>query len=113
MKTIIAGSRTIKDFGVVCNATLKSGFEITEVVCGMAEGVDKLGRKWAIDASIPVKEFPADWAKFGRAAGLIRNVEMAHYAEALILVWNGVSRGSAHMLLTAQKLGLKIYEVKI
>jgi hypothetical protein len=61
MKTIIAGSRTIKDMRHVLKAINKCGWEITEVVCGCAEGVDTLGRQWAQEAGIPVKEFPADW----------------------------------------------------
>jgi hypothetical protein len=72
---------------------------ITEVVCGLAKGADIFGKKWAIcDAKIPVKDFPADWSTHGKAAGPIRNGEMADYADGLIIfIWDG-SRGSANML---------------
>ncbi len=39
-----------------------------------------------------------------------RNKEMALYAEALILVWDGKSSGSQSMLKLAKERGLKIYE---
>lgn len=108
MKTIIAGSRTITDLSLLEDVIKESGFNITEVVCGGARGVDELGRKWA-ENKVPVKLFAANWNVFGKRAGYIRNVEMADYAEALILLWDGRSKGSKHMLDIADKKGLKIY----
>jgi hypothetical protein len=110
MKTIIAGSRSITDYSEVWGAVNDVEFQITEVVCGMAKGVDLLGKRWAEKNRVPVKEFPADWDAHGKAAGPIRNRQMAEYAEALILVWDGQSKGSANMLQEAKKRGLKIYQ---
>lgn len=112
MKCIIAGSRSIKEYTLVTSAIYASGFhnEITEVVCGMAQGVDLLGKQWADAYGIPVVKFRPDWAKHGKAAGPIRNEEMAEYADALILVWRGNSKGSADMLRKAKAHGLRIYE---
>jgi YspA, cpYpsA-related SLOG family len=116
MRTIIAGSRTITDAklvlekgGLLDAAVAESGFKITSVVCGLADGMDMLGWYYALFKNLPVAEFPADWAKHGKAAGPIRNEEMAKNADALILIWDGKSRGSANMLATAQKHGLKIF----
>lgn len=113
MKTIIAGSRTIHDVQAVVEAIRDSGFRITEVLCGMAPGVDRQGELWAARHSIRVRYFPANWEVLGRAAGPIRNALMAREADALILVWNGKSRGSASMLREARAAGLKIHEVVI
>jgi len=109
VKTIIAGSRGITDIKIVEQAIKDSGFEITEVVCGMARGVDLLGKRWADSNDIPVAKFPANWEDFGRKAGYMRNAEMAAYAEALIAIWDGESRGTAHMIGKASSKGLKIY----
>lgn len=113
MKTIIAGSRTINNLRLLEKTIDESGFEITEVVCGGARGVDDLGRKWAGNGNrIPVKLFPANWDLFGKSAGYKRNVEMAYYAEALIALWDGESRGTKHMIDIAKSKGLKVF-VKI
>ena len=98
MKVIIAGSRDIIDPGVIFPIIERSPFEIDEVVCGMARGVDRMGRRWAIENGIPIKEFPANWGEYGNAAGPIRNGEMADYADALIAIWDGQSRGTADMI---------------
>lgn len=107
MKVIIAGDRNIDNMDIVKSAIVKSRFHITEVVCGMCRGVDILGRQWAIENNIPVKEFPANWSKFGRAAGPIRNREMAEYADALIAILMPNSVGTKNMIQTAAKVGLK------
>lgn len=112
MKVIIAGTRHIHDYLVVAHAVSKSGWrnEITQVVSGKARGVDACGIQWAVFAGVPVRAFPPDWATYGKSAGPIRNEAMAEYADALILVWNGKSGGSADMLRRAKAHGLKIYE---
>lgn len=110
MKVIIAGSRSITDSDSVAIAVILSQFSpITEVVCGMADGVDLLGKRRAEEKGIPVAEFPADWKRHGRRAGILRNQQMAEYADALIAVWDGESRGTAHMIKAAQWEGLKVY----
>ncbi len=109
MKTIIAGSRSITDIAQVYEAVRASGFEITEVVCGEAAGVDALGRWWAAQKKILIASFPADWKKEGRVAGYRRNQRMAAYADALIAVWDGESVGTPHMIGVALAAGLKIH----
>ncbi len=111
MKIIIAGSRTITDYYIVKNAINVSNTAIkaTEIVCGMASGVDLLGKRWAEENNIPIKEFPADWERFGKSAGYKRNEEMAEYADALLAIWDKKSRGTKHMIDLARKHGLKIY----
>lgn len=113
MKVIIAGGRTITDISLVYAAIAESGFEITEVVSGGADGVDKLGEKAAMDSLFPVKVFKADWDRFGRSAGPKRNREMATYADALIAIWDGKSRGTKNMIETAKFFDLKVYVKRI
>jgi len=103
MKVIIAGSRTITDYISVGKAITNSKFVITEVVCGCAIGVDRIGEAWAIANGIPVKQMPADWNKYGRQAGIIRNIQMAQYADAAIVIWDGKSPGSKNMIAEIKK----------
>lgn len=107
MKTIIAGMRDFYDYEKVSQAVTFSGLCISEVVSGCATGVDALGEKWARERKIPVRKFPADWRKNGKAAGPIRNRQMAEYAEALVAVWDGKSKGTKNMIETARSLGLQ------
>lgn len=113
MRTIIAGSRSITKYSVVRQAIIDSEFEITEVVSGTARGVDKLGERYAKVSGIPIKQFPADWNNYGKSAGYRRNNEMAKYADALIAVWDGESKGTASMIELAEKWGLKVFVYKL
>lgn len=111
MKTIIAGSRDFCNRAELWNVinTFDEGVPITEVVSGGCRGVDQLGEEWAKQHGIPLKRFPADWTAHGKAAGPIRNREMAAYADALIAIWDGESRGTKNMIDEAKKRGLLIH----
>jgi hypothetical protein len=109
MRTIIAGSRSITDYDTVALAVELSGFDVTEVVSGTARGVDELGERWARQKGVPCRRFPADWERYGRSAGYWRNEEMARNADALVAVWDGVSRGTGHMIDIARREGLKVF----
>lgn len=113
MKLIIAGGRDLKpSIGFIESAIRMFNISgITEVVCGMAEGVDSEGLHFATHYSYFISSFPAEWDKHGKAAGPIRNNQMAEYGDALLLIWDGESRGSASMKKEMQKLKKPIYEV--
>jgi len=109
MKVIIAGSRNIVDPRVLELAIAESEFDITEVVSGCARGADTLGAEWGEAHGVPVKMMPAQWDRYGKSAGYKRNVEMGQYADGLIALWDGVSRGTEHMIGYARSIGLKVH----
>ena len=114
MKVIIAGSRNMpaSKYRWVARAIDLSGFDVTEVVCGLARGADLLGKRWAEENGIPVALFPADWDKYRKAAGPIRNKQMLDYADALIVfIWEG-SRGSENMLAQTRKAGKPCFVIR-
>lgn len=99
MKVIIAGSRGITDYDCLMEAIQLCPFiDITEIVSGNAKGVDSLGEEWALNHARPCTKFPASWVELGKSAGFVRNVQMADYADALIAIWDGQSKGTFHMI---------------
>lgn len=109
MRTIIAGSRTITSYELIPQVAQYSEYPITEVVSGGATGVDSLGEKFAKDNGIDLVIFPANWNKYFKRAGYIRNQKMANYAECLIAIWDGSSKGTKHMIDIMEALGKPVY----
>lgn len=111
MKVIIAGGRNITNYQEVLAAVNRCDFskEITEVVSGGARGVDSLGEEYAKRTHKDLVVFPADWNQHGKRAGPIRNKQMGDYADALIAVWDGESRGTKHMIDYMTSLNKKVY----
>lgn len=107
MKTIIAGSRTAT-LPVTLEAGRQCPWKITEIVSGTARGADRCGEELARQYNIPLKQFPADWDTHGKKAGYLRNTQMAQYADAALIVWDGVSRGTRHMVDEAIRLQLSV-----
>lgn len=109
MRTIIAGSRDIADFAAVEAAVNASKFQVSTVLSGAARGVDRLGEIWARRNGRAVEQYPADWDRHGKRAGYLRNAEMVDNAQALIAVWDGTSRGTAHTIRLARAAKLKVF----
>lgn len=110
MKLIIAGSRDFQDYEFLKHS-LAFFLDITEVdpkdltiVSGGARGADALGERFAKEFNIPVEVFPANWNLHGKAAGMIRNRQMAEYADHLIAFRKNESKGTTHMINCIKKL---------
>ncbi len=114
MKLIIAGSRHLNvplQFIEWCVNRFSIPLESLEVVSGTAKGIDSSGEIYAEAAGHALHKFPADWEKHGKAAGYFRNSDMAEYADALLLIWDGESKGSAMMKYLMEKQDKPIYEI--
>ena len=83
-----------------------------EIVSGTAMGADRLGERYAKENGYKLKRFPAEWDKYGKSAGYRRNAEMAKYADACVVFWDGVSRGTKHMIDLANREGLVLKIVR-
>ena len=129
MKTIIAGSRNGIDINTVRQAMTETPFKISEIVSGTAKGVDLHGEKIGMEFNLPIHRFPADWNNlevepgvikrnrqgnmYNALAGHNRNREMALFAEALVAVWDGKSKGTKNMIDTMKKMGKPVFVFKV
>lgn len=97
---VIAGSRGITNKEFIRKEMNNLWREIGpfRLVSGMARGVDRISRDIAVAAGVEVIEMPADWDRYGRRAGYLRNVEMAKIADYGLILWDGQSRGTQHMM---------------
>ena len=112
-RVIIAGTRTFDDYGMLCRS---ADYWLSEkrtkrrivIVSGAAKGADALGERYARERGYKLQRYPANWEKYGRAAGPIRNEIMAQNADALIAYWDGRSHGTWNMIELARNYGLKV-----
>lgn len=108
MRVIIAGSRDFTDYEMlkrcVEQAIEENKLDITEIVSGKARGADTLGEQYAKEKGIPVRGYPADWDKYGKSAGYIRNEQMGKYADFLIAFWHPASKGTTNMIKIIREL---------
>ena len=79
-----------------------------EIVSGGCYGADVFGERFAEEFKLDIQRFLADFDKYGKAAGPIRNKQMAEYADAAIVFWDAESRGSLNMIQQMRKLGKKV-----
>ncbi len=119
-RIIICGSRTWKSYPIVESElqmamvrlwgyTVRPQFELVTVVEGGAAGADCIGKNAAYNLGCSIETFRADWTKHGKAAGHIRNDEMARAGAALCLAfWDGKSKGTLDMIGRATRFGIPV-----
>jgi len=112
-RIIVAGSRNFCDYERL-RCTLDR-LEITpsdEIISGHARGADTLGELYSKEHRIPLKVFQAEWDKYGKKAGYLRNNAMAEYASnkdgVLVAFPIGQSRGTRMMIQLAKRHHLKV-----
>lgn len=117
-KVIIAGGRDFNDYELLNKeaslflSEIENG-DAVQIVSGGAKGVDAMGERFAEENSLDVIVFPADWTKYGRAAGPKRNAQMAEYATHLLSFWDGKSKGTKSMISLAKKNKIEVKVVAI
>jgi len=125
MKLIIAGSRDFKSIDLIPVALKEFNLKlattndevnkgaINEIVSGGARGIDQFARTYAAALGVCCKEIPADWNKYGKSAGYIRNKQMAEYGDELLAIWDGHSKGTLNMITEMKKLNKPVHIMEI
>ena len=111
MKYIVAGGRDFDDWIRLRDALcllLRPG---DTVISGTAAGADRLGEKWATAQKelVSLDRMPAEWDKYGKRAGYVRNAAMAAKADGVIVFWDGKSQGTRHMIDIAMRIGIDLH----
>jgi hypothetical protein len=115
MKLIIAGSRDLEISTQALQELMLTLVGNPRVILNghCPTGIDKVAAKMTSFSEWELEIHPPLWKEHGKAAGPIRNKQMAEVADKLLLVWDGESKGSANMKSEMQKLGKPVIEVII
>ena len=109
MKLLIVGSRSIKDFDL----TPHIPNETSLIISGGAIGVDTLAEKYADNHSISKIIIKPQYNIYGRGAPIKRNEEMVDMADEILVIWDGVSRGTDYTVKYAKKKNKSIKIITI
>ena len=102
-RVVIAGCRDYnnydeaKEFIDSCLLRIRKENEII-IVSGGARGADALGERYAKENGFKIEKYPANWEKYGKAAGPKRNEKMAKVADCVICFWDKKSLGTKSMI---------------
>lgn len=110
MRVLICGSRTWNDPAPI-EAVISQLRPGTVVIEGDAPGADRIAGQLARRHGLEVLTYPADWARYGDAAGPIRNARMLREGKPTHVVafrMPGTSRGTDNMIDQARKAGVPV-----
>lgn len=111
MKIAIVGSRTITDYSLLEQIwnKLKLNHDSHIIISGAANGVDKIARDFALNNNLGLVEYRAEWEKYGKSAGFIRNKTIINECEICIAIWDGESKGTAHDIRLCKEMKKRLY----
>jgi predicted Rossmann-fold nucleotide-binding protein len=111
MRVVVTGGRTFNNRAVVNNLldTVHQSFgPITTIISGHASGADGLAEQWARANNVPIKPYTAEWKRYGRRAGPIRNQRMLDEGRPHTVVAFPGGKGTADMVRRALAAGLPV-----
>ena len=108
MKLLIAGSRSITDFDL--SPYIPN--DVDEIISGGARGIDTLAEKYADEHKLSKHILRPKYHLYKRGAPIKRNREMIEMADAVLIIWDGRSRGTQSTVRYAEKLKKTIKVVK-
>lgn len=82
------------------------------VIHGGARGADSIADEWATSNFLSVIEYKAEWAKFGKKAGYLRNKKMLEEGKPDLVIGFPGGKGTAMMMSIARKAGVAVYDVE-
>lgn len=118
IRVLICGDRNWPDslFHVVLDK-LSSLENVECVIEGEARGADMAGKLAGKCLDLQVIAFPAEWNKYGKAAGPIRNQQMLNEGKpTLVLAFHRDikgSKGTGDMVYRAKKAGISVEVIEM
>lgn len=107
MKLAIVGGRDFNDYNIlttwVDSIFYMQNTNLKFVVSGGAKGADSLAKKYTDEHIAEYIEYPAEWNKYGKSAGFIRNQTIVDNCDMVLAFWDGQSRGTADTIEKAKK----------
>ena len=113
---IVCGGRHFENYALLCKTLAENfGNDIEEIVSGHCQGADTLGEKWAKEHDVPCKIFPAEWKRYGKKAGPMRNKQMVDYIDgfskkAVVAFTSPNSVGTRNTIALAKRKGISVIE---
>ncbi len=97
MKVAVIGSRNAGEetYDMILRQLPKG---CSEIITGGARGVDALAKKAAVRLGLKCTSIRPRYQRYGRAAPLVRNVDIVENADCVLAFWDGRSRGTRHAL---------------
>ena len=104
-RLVVAGSRDFDDYTLLSAELdkLLAGKTNITIVSGTARGADRLGERYAAEHNLRIERFPAEWEKYHKGAGPIRNMKMVQSADVVIVFWDNESSGTKNIIECARK----------
>lgn len=115
MRVLVTGGRNYADsamvFGVLDGLEAAHGPRLTIIQGGCPTGADALARKWCCAKGVPYDNYPAEWRKYGKKAGPLRNSRMVTEGKPDLCVSFPGGAGTEDCTRKAKDAGIRVVQI--
>ncbi len=108
MKLAIVGSREFSNYKYLEGLLTPIKESIEWIISGGARGADSLAERYAQNNKIPFLLFPANWDRYGKQAGFMRNQQIVDEADHMIAIPSPNSKGTRDSIRRAEIKGIPV-----
>ena len=117
VSVVIGGYRNFENYEIFKNfvdsCLAELDFKEMTILSGHCKGVDLMGERYAKEKDLALELYPAEWKKYGKAAGPIRNKQMVEKADIVIAFVCERAKGTKNLIAQAKKLDKKVFVKEI
>lgn len=111
MRILVCGGRDFSDSNLVSKVLNEYQSHNPTIIHGAAKGADSLANYWALDNADHIEAYPADWNKYGKRAGYIRNVQMLNEGKPDLVIAFPGGKGTQMMINLAEGAGIPVVKI--
>jgi hypothetical protein len=111
MRILVCGGRDFNDSALLSKVLSQHSNKDSVIIQGEAQGADYLARVWAVQNNLPFESYLANWKKYGKRAGYIRNVQMLNEGKPNLVIAFPGGKGTQMMINLAEAAGVPVVKV--
>jgi hypothetical protein len=111
MRILVCGGRDFSDYNLLSTTLYEHVTPDSVIIQGCAKGADEMAWDWAKANAVQYESYPANWNKYGKRAGYIRNVQMLNEGKPDLVIAFPGGKGTQMMINLAEAAGVPVVKI--
>jgi hypothetical protein len=111
MRILVCGGRDFNNYDLLSKTLYEHALPDSVIIQGCASGADEMAWDWAKANAYKYESYPANWNKYGKRAGYIRNTQMLNEGKPDLVIAFPGGKGTQMMINLAEAAGVPVVKI--